>query len=76
MADEVYKFVNSDVIFIERPHFYDELKTLVHTTGDSVDEALFMSGVYLSDIDDVGGYFPRICGDLLRIVITDHPSCQ
>ena len=47
MAREAQKFVNTDTMFVERPRFYDELITLIHTTGDSVDEALSMSGEYL-----------------------------
>ena len=57
MADDVEKFVNSDVMFIECPRFSNELLTLVHTTGDSVEKALSMSGEYLSGIGDVGGIF-------------------
>ena len=49
MAREAQKFVNTDTMFVERPRFYDELITLIHTTGDSVDEALSMSGEYLCD---------------------------
>ena len=57
MANEVDQFVKSDVMFIERPCFYNELLNLAHTTGDSVTEALSMSGEYLSGIGDVGGIF-------------------
>ena len=49
MAREAQKFVNTDTMFVERPRFYDELITLIHTTGDSIDEALSMSGQYLCD---------------------------
>ena len=57
MEDEVDKFINSDVMFIERPRFYTELLTLARTTGNAVDEALPMSKEYLSGISDVGGIF-------------------
>ena len=57
MEDEVDKFVNSDVMFIERPRFYTELLTLTRTTGDAVDEALSMLKEYLCGICDVGGIF-------------------
>ena len=43
MAKEARAFVNNDSMFVEHPHFYEELIDLIHTTGDSVDEALSMS---------------------------------
>ena len=57
MAREVKTFINTDTMFIQRQRFYDELVTLTRTTSDAVDEALFMSGEYLSDIADVEGIF-------------------
>ena len=54
-------------MFTERPHFYDELISLLHTTGDSVDEALSMSKEYLCDISDIEGTFhtsAAICSQL------------
>ena len=59
MADEVNKFVKSDVTFTKRPHFYLELLTLVQTTGDSVAEALSMSEDYLGGISDIDGLFQK-----------------
>ena len=53
MVREAKRFVSTDTMFIERPHFYDELISLLHTTGDSVDEALSMSKEYLCDMADI-----------------------
>ena len=67
MAREAKKFANTDTMFAERPRFYDELITLIHTTGDSVDEALSMSGEYLCNISDIEGTFhtsAAICSQL------------
>ena len=67
MVKEAKRFVSTDTMFIERPDFYDELISLVHTTGDSVDEALLMSKDYLSDISDIEGTFhtsAAICSQL------------
>ena len=50
MAREARDFVNTDSMFAEHPHFYDELIDLIHTTGDSVDEALSMSKDYLCNL--------------------------
>ena len=67
MVKEAKRFVSTDTMFIERPDFYDELISLVHTTGDSVDEALLMSKDYLGDISDIEGTFhtsAAICSQL------------
>ena len=67
MAREAKDFVNNDSMFTEHPHFYDELIDLIHTTGDSVDEALSMSKDYLCDIGDIEGTFhtsAAICSQL------------
>ena len=67
MVKEAKRFVSTDTMFVERPDFYDELISLVHTTGDSVDEALLMSKDYLSDISDIEGTFhtsAAICSQL------------
>ena len=67
MVKEAKRFVSTDTMFIERPHFYDELISLLHTTGDSVDEALSMSREYLCDISDIEGTFhtsAAICSQL------------
>ena len=67
MVDELGKFVNSDVTFTERPRFYHKLLTLVHTTGDSVAEALSMSLEYLSGISDVKGLFQESVATCLEL---------
>jgi hypothetical protein len=67
MVREEKRFVSTDTMFVERPHFYDELTSLLHTTGDSVDEALSMSKEYLCDISDIEGTFhtyAAICSQL------------
>ena len=67
MVKEAKRFVSTDTMFIERPHFYDELISLLHTTGDSVDEALSMSKEYLCGISDIEGTFhtsAAICSQL------------
>ena len=67
MAKEARDFVNTDSMFVEHPHFYDELIDLIHTTGDSVDEALSISKEYLCDIGDIEGTFHTsavICSQL------------
>ena len=67
MVREAKRFVSTDTMFIERPHFYDELISLLHTTGDSVDEALAMSKEYLCGISDIEGTFhtsAAICSQL------------
>ena len=67
MAREAKDFVNNDSMFAEQPHFYDELIDLIHTTGDSVDEALSMSRDYLCDVSDIEGAFhtsAAICSQL------------
>ena len=67
MVKEAKRFVSTDTMFVERPHFYDELISLIHTTGDSVDEALSMSREYLCDISDIEGTFhtsAAICSQL------------
>ena len=67
MVKEAKRFVSTDTMFTERPHFYDELISLVHTTGDSVDEALAMSKEYLCNISDIEGTFhtsAAICSQL------------
>ena len=67
MADNVSKFVKSDVTFTERPHFYHELITLAESTGDALAEALSMSEEYLSGIANVEGLFKKsveTCSDL------------
>ena len=67
MVREAKRFVSTDTMFIERPHFYDELISLLHTTGDSVDEALSMSKEYLCGISDIEGTFhtsAAICSQL------------
>ena len=53
MADDMKKFVESEVIFTKHPHFYHELITLEETTGDTVDKSLSMSKEYLTGINDV-----------------------
>ena len=57
MEDEIDDFINFDTDFIDRPPFYNKLTSSSRTMGDSVDEALSMSGEYLSDIDDIEGIF-------------------
>ena len=67
MVRETKRFISTDTMFIERPHFYDELISLLHTTGDSVDEALSMSREYLCGISDIEGTFhtsAAICSQL------------
>ena len=67
MVREAKRFVSTDTMFIERPHFYEELISLLHTTGDSVDEALSMSKDYLCGISDIEGTFhtsAAICSQL------------
>ena len=46
MEDEIDKFINFDVDFFKCPRFYNEL-TLARTTGNTVDEALFILTEYL-----------------------------
>ena len=67
MADDMKKFVESEVIFTKHPHFYHELITLEETTGDTVDKSLSMSKEYLTGITDVEGLFEKsidICSKL------------
>ena len=67
MAREARDFVNNNSMFVEHPHFYDELIDLIHTTGDSVDEALSMSRDYLCNIGNIEGTFhtsAAICSQL------------
>ena len=62
MANDMRKFVESDIIFNKHPHFYHELITLEETTGDTVDESLSMSKEYLTGITDVKGLFKKSIG--------------